>query len=96
MQIINIVLIDIFPRQENISNTSRLLIDTKNGGIETHTVVLWKTKDDEITLIDPTAEKFSKFLLTTVIENFNYTLVSGLQPDTKLYSNGKKSTGYAT
>ncbi len=93
----NVVLIDIFNRGEDTSNkdpinTVRIKLDGKVGGVETHTVVLWKTKDHEITLIDPTMQKYSFFLTEIPIEG--YKIISG--HSTKLYTNGNKTPGFVS
>jgi hypothetical protein len=51
------VLVDIFAREEDGSIQS-----TKSGGLETHTVVLYRNNSQEFAVIDPNSSEFSKHL----------------------------------
>lgn len=53
----NVVLVDIFARDKDGK------IQIKDGKPETHTVALWKKRDGEIVLIDPSNMKFSAHLV---------------------------------
>lgn len=53
----NVVLVDIFDRSTNVIN---------EGRNQTHTIALWKNKDDEIVLIDPSKRSYSDHLLESV------------------------------
>ena len=57
----NIVLIDIFDRSSDIIN---------DGNNQTHTIALWKKKDDELVLIDPSQKSYSEHLLAPIKSNF--------------------------
>jgi len=87
----NVVLLDIFPRRLDITNTTYINLDAKVGGPETHTVVLWRTKSNEITLIDPTIGSYSAFLVGMSIEG--YKIVAGQDSALKLYSTNNKTPG---
>jgi hypothetical protein len=84
----NMVLIDIFPRKD-VGGTFFISLDSKVSGPETHTVVLWKTKEHEITLIDPTNEKFSHFLVGQTINGCR--IISGQDPESQIYSNDPRN-----
>jgi len=95
----NVVLLDIFVRKDDPTKTARLinLDQKKKEEIETHTVVLWKTKDNEITIIDPTNQTYGAFLANKHVEGINYKIVSGQKIGEKLYNSGndeKNSPGY--
>ena len=76
----NVVLVDIFDRSTGSIN---------EGDTQTHTVVLWKRKDDEIFLIDPSNINYSKHLSN----NFN---VIPLEPAKNIfYGSAGKETGYS-
>ena len=81
----NVLLVDIFPRKQDSTDTVYISLDSKVGGPETHTVVLWRTKENELTLIDPTNEKCSHFLVGKTING--YQIISGQYPESQIYSN---------
>ncbi len=53
----NVVLVDIFDRSTGFIN---------EGNNQTHTIALWKKKDDELVLIDPSQKSYSDHLLDLV------------------------------
>ena len=76
----NVVLVDIFDRSTGSIN---------EGSDQTHTIVLWKRKDNEIFLIDPSNINYSKHLSN----NFN---VIPLEPAKNIfYGSAGKETGYS-
>ena len=76
----NVVLIDIFDRSKGFIN---------EGINQTHTIVLWKKKDNEIILIDPSNIEYSKHLC----ERFKLT---PLNPTKNIiYGSEGKETGYS-
>lgn len=84
----NVVLVDIFDRSSGFIN---------KGQNQTHTIALWKKKDDEIVLIDPSNIDYSKHLLEpiksickTKITTLNYKILYG----TATYK-GNEITGYS-
>lgn len=62
----NVVLVSFFPRKpdDKLLKAKTIVADDKfPKEAETHTIVLWKTEPDKITIIDPTDKNFSKFLV---------------------------------
>lgn len=55
----NVVVVDVFKRDSD----GNIAQDKKTGTAETHSVVLWKKKDNEIVLIDPSNTAFTKYLV---------------------------------
>ena len=76
----NVILVDIFDRSSGFIN---------KGNNQTHTIALWKKKDNEVVLIDPSNVEFSKYLSNI----FKFTPI---EPTKKiLYGSGGCETGYS-
>ena len=93
------VLIDIFVRKLDIAGNMCIkhdgngIPDYGKGTPATHTVVLWKTKEKELTLIDPNNADFSNVLVGKVLAG--YKIVAGQELTAKLlYSTNDKPAGY--
>lgn len=61
----NIVLLDIFDRSSGVINY---------GNNQTHTIALWKKKDNELVLIDPSQKSYSEHLLAPIKSDFGKTI----------------------
>ncbi len=86
----NTVLIDIFPRNnEDLEGNCVIALDKKNKSmIETHTIILWKTNGNKLTVIDPTDKTFSQFLHNKTLKGF--TIVTNSELPNKIYNSGGK------
>lgn len=86
----NVVLVDIFDRSTNVIN---------KGHNQTHTISLWKNKDNEIVLIDPSMKSYSDHLLPDLnmlgsgfeIKVFAVDQIYGVS----IYPNNNRITGYS-
>lgn len=94
----NVILIDIFVR-ENYAIKTDLSLNLP----ETHTIILWKKKDDEILLIDPSKVDFSAYIQRPLEELFNKGCkkinISIFQPlgiGKVFYGSEASKTGYTT
>jgi hypothetical protein len=76
----NIVLVDIFDRSKGFIN---------EGNNQIHTVALWKKRDKEIVLIDPSNTNFSSEIAKTL------KLKSITVPGNQIYFPGNDKTGYS-
>jgi hypothetical protein len=82
----NVVLVDIFDRSSGL---------IKEGHSQTHTIALWKKKDNEIVLIDPSKTDFSNHLCKPLQSIFGTNIHSLIVLDDVIYGSGGKETGYS-
>ena len=76
----NVVLVDIFDRSKGFIN---------EGHNQTHTIALWKKKDNEFVLIDPSNVSFSSDIVKILKIN------SMIVPGNQIYFPGNNKTGYS-
>jgi len=76
----NVVLVDIFDRSKGFIN---------EGHNQTHTIALWKKKDNELVLIDPSNVSFSSDIAKILKIN------SMIVPGNQIYFPGNNKTGYS-
>ena len=85
----NVVLVDIFVRETDTIKKA------KEGNLpETHTIVLFKQKDNEMLLIDPSQVSFSSDLKVSLANILGNTVEVHTYQGQILYGTGGKKTGY--
>ena len=83
----NVVVVDIFAREQAKIKEDKYLP-------ETHTVVLWKKRDNKIVLIDPNNAKFSEHIKEACQKSFNKDLTLSNIKKGIIYSTNDKKTSY--
>jgi hypothetical protein len=80
----NVALVNFFPRPEKIDN--KIKKDKESQEIHTHTIVLWKTSENKIKIIDPSNSGFSSFLKDISVNNkFKFLVDEGKKSILKIY-----------
>lgn len=82
----NVVLVDIFDRSKGFVNA---------GHNQSHTVALWKKRDGEFVLIDPSNVSFSDHLCNSLCSMFKTEISLSSVTGGVIYGSGGKETGYS-
>lgn len=86
----NVVLVDIFVREDG-----KIKQDESSNKPETHTIVLWRKKELEILLIDPSRVDFSKELIGSIKSFLKVEVKLHNPTGGVIYGTGGKETGYS-
>ena len=86
----NVVLVDIFVREDG-----KIKQDESSNKPETHTIALWRKKELEILLIDPSRVDFSKELIGNIKSVLKVEVKLHSPTGGVIYGTGGKETGYS-